>query len=32
VHIHVKVHANGSEIHTGQLFFDDPFTRRCRAD
>ncbi len=26
VHIHVKVHVNGSEIHTGQLFFDDDFT------
>jgi protocatechuate 3,4-dioxygenase beta subunit len=26
VHIHVKVHVNGSEIHTGQLFFDDSFT------
>jgi protocatechuate 3,4-dioxygenase beta subunit len=26
VHIHVKVHAGGKEIHTGQLFFDDDFT------
>ncbi len=26
VHIHVKAHVNGSEIHTGQLFFDDAFT------
>jgi len=26
VHIHVKVHVSGKEIHTGQLFFDDSFT------
>jgi protocatechuate 3,4-dioxygenase beta subunit len=26
VHIHIKVHVDGSEIHTGQLFFDDSFT------
>ena len=26
VHIHVKVHAGGRTIHTGQLFFDDAFT------
>jgi protocatechuate 3,4-dioxygenase beta subunit len=26
VHIHVKVHAGGSVVHTGQLFFDDAFT------
>ena len=26
VHIHVKVHVGGKEIHTGQLFFDDDFT------
>lgn len=26
VHIHVKVHAGGKEIHTGQLFFDDALT------
>ncbi|TML08513.1 MAG: intradiol ring-cleavage dioxygenase [Actinobacteria bacterium] len=26
VHIHVKVHVSGKEIHTGQLFFDDTFT------
>jgi protocatechuate 3,4-dioxygenase beta subunit len=26
VHIHVKVHVGGKEIHTGQLFFDDEFT------
>jgi protocatechuate 3,4-dioxygenase beta subunit len=26
VHIHVKAHVNGREIHTGQLFFDDSFT------
>jgi protocatechuate 3,4-dioxygenase beta subunit len=23
VHIHVKVHAGGNEVHTGQLYFDD---------
>jgi hypothetical protein len=23
VHIHVKVHAGGSELHTGRLYFDD---------
>ena len=26
VHIHIKVHVDGNEIHTGQLFFDDSFT------
>jgi protocatechuate 3,4-dioxygenase beta subunit len=26
VHIHVKAHVSGKEIHTGQLFFDDDFT------
>lgn len=26
VHIHLKVHAGGKEVHTGQLFFDDAFT------
>jgi protocatechuate 3,4-dioxygenase beta subunit len=26
VHIHVKVHAGGSVVHTGQLFFRDGFT------
>ncbi|HTN78778.1 MAG TPA: hypothetical protein VMK16_03810 [Acidimicrobiales bacterium] len=26
VHIHVKAHVKGREIHTGQLFFDDSFT------
>ncbi len=26
VHIHVKVHVGGKQIHTGQLFFDDAFT------
>ena len=31
VHIHVKVHVNGSEIHTGQLFFDDAFTDQVFA-
>ncbi|MGI9022701.1 MAG: intradiol ring-cleavage dioxygenase, partial [Acidimicrobiales bacterium] len=27
VHIHMKVHVSGAEVHTGQLFFDDDFTR-----
>lgn len=26
VHIHVKVHADGAVIHTGQLYFDDALT------
>jgi protocatechuate 3,4-dioxygenase beta subunit len=26
VHIHVKVHVGGNEVHTGQLFFPDPLT------
>ena len=26
VHIHVKVHVDDREVHTGQLFFDDSFT------
>lgn len=26
VHIHMKVHVGGSEVHTGQLFFDDSLT------
>ena len=26
LHIHVKVHVDGSVIHVGQLFFDDTFT------
>ena len=26
VHIHVKVHAGGNVVHTGQLFFPDAFT------
>ena len=26
VHIHVKVHAGGDEVHTGQLYFDDEVT------
>ncbi len=26
VHIHMKVHAGGSVVHTGQLFFDDAVT------
>jgi protocatechuate 3,4-dioxygenase beta subunit len=31
VHIHVKVHAGGREIHTGQLFFSDSFTEGVYA-
>jgi protocatechuate 3,4-dioxygenase beta subunit len=31
VHIHVKVHVSGKEIHTGQLFFDDDFTETVYA-
>jgi protocatechuate 3,4-dioxygenase beta subunit len=27
VHIHVKVHASGSVVHTGQLFFPAALTR-----
>ena len=26
VHIHLKVHVNGAQRHTGQLFFDDTLT------
>jgi protocatechuate 3,4-dioxygenase beta subunit len=42
VHIHVKVHVGASEVHTGQLFFDedvtdavyktDPYSRRPDRD
>jgi protocatechuate 3,4-dioxygenase beta subunit len=28
VHIHVKVHLGGNVVHTGQLYFPDPFTDR----
>jgi hypothetical protein len=28
VHIHVKVHAGGNEVHTGQLYFPDDVTAR----
>jgi protocatechuate 3,4-dioxygenase beta subunit len=31
VHIHVKVHVDGNEIHTGQLFFDDSSTDEVYA-
>ena len=31
VHIHVKVHANGTVIHTGQLYFDDALTDKVFA-
>jgi len=30
-HIHVKVHAGGEEVHTGQLFFDEAVTRRVHG-
>lgn len=29
VHIHVKVHAGGKQVHTGQLFFDDALTDKA---
>lgn len=31
VHIHVKVHVGGSELHTGQLYFDDALSDRVLA-
>lgn len=31
VHIHVKVHTGGNEVHTGQLYFDDATSRRVYA-
>jgi protocatechuate 3,4-dioxygenase beta subunit len=31
VHIHVKVHAGGGEVHTGQLYFDDATSARVFA-
>jgi protocatechuate 3,4-dioxygenase beta subunit len=31
-HIHLKVHISGSEVHTGQLFFDDSVSSRVFAD
>ena len=31
VHIHVKVHAGGSTVHTGQLYFDDGVSREVYA-
>ena len=31
VHIHVKVHTGGSEVHTGQLYFDDAISSRVYA-
>jgi protocatechuate 3,4-dioxygenase beta subunit len=30
-HIHVKVHVAGSEVHTGQLYFDDATTAEIAA-
>lgn len=32
VHIHLKVHVAGNEVHTGQLFFDDSVSARVFAD
>jgi protocatechuate 3,4-dioxygenase beta subunit len=32
VHIHVKVHASGSTVHTGQLYFDDSLTDSVFAE
>jgi protocatechuate 3,4-dioxygenase beta subunit len=31
VHIHVKVHAGGQEVHTGQLYFDDAISNAVYA-
>lgn len=30
-HIHVKLHAGGDNVHTGQLYFDDDITRRIQG-
>lgn len=32
VHIHVKVHVDGNEVHTGQLYFDDDLTDEVFAE
>jgi protocatechuate 3,4-dioxygenase beta subunit len=32
VHIHVKVHVGGEEVHTGQLYFDDEVTDEVYED
>ncbi len=32
VHIHTKVHVKGSEVHTGQLYFDDSVSDAVFAD
>ncbi len=32
VHIHVKVHVGGDEVHTGQLYFDDATTDEVYED
>lgn len=32
VHIHVKVHVGGNEVHTGQLYFDDDVTDTVYRD
>ena len=32
VHIHLKVHVGGSEVHTGQLFFKDAITQSVFQD
>jgi protocatechuate 3,4-dioxygenase beta subunit len=31
VHIHLKVHAGGAEVHTSQLFFDDALSNQVFA-
>lgn len=31
VHIHVKVHVGGTDLHTGQLYFDEKYTDRVYA-
>jgi protocatechuate 3,4-dioxygenase beta subunit len=31
-HIHVKVHAGGLEVHTGQLYFDELITKQVYAE
>ncbi|MFN8224287.1 MAG: intradiol ring-cleavage dioxygenase [Gaiellales bacterium] len=30
-HIHMKVHVGGTDVHTGQVFFDEALTRRVYA-
>lgn len=31
-HIHVKVHVDGNEVHTGQLYFDDALTESVNSE